>query len=109
MSGCDDSTTESDFYLQNSECKENIEVPAKNTIQIESPTVESEKRYSRQNSKSKETSVDSVSNKSSKASSYSRQSSRSSTCSEDASTGDRRRGSNSSRTNLVSIFYKLCL
>ncbi|XP_058806357.1 LIM domain kinase 1 isoform X2 [Phymastichus coffea] len=99
--GCDDSTLESDFYLQSSECKENVQVPAKNIKQGNSSPAEREKRYSRQNSKSKESSNDGASGKSSWHS-YSRQSSKSSTCSEDASTTDRRLGINSSRTNLCS-------
>ncbi|OXU31192.1 hypothetical protein TSAR_001653 [Trichomalopsis sarcophagae] len=106
-SGCDDSTLESDFYKESSECKENVEVPPKNTKQAESSPVEKEKRYSRQNSKSKDSGADTTSHKSSRT--YSRQSSKSSTCSEDASTTDRKRGANSVRGNLQVALDKYAL
>lgn len=77
-------------------------MPAKNAKQAESSPVEKEKRYSRQNSKSKDSSADTMSNKSSRT--YSRQSSKSSTCSEDAATTERKRGANSVRGNLVSTY-----
>lgn len=116
-SGCDDSTLESDFYRQsNSECKENVQVPAKNAKQAESSSSpvqqESEKRYSRQSSRTKESSGGgggdaTSSGKSAKPSSYSRQSSKSSTCSEDGPGMDRKRSANTSRSNPVNSFFFL--